>query len=192
VSLAGSKRDADIVRTAEAILDVLRGEPAPQTERWIREQVEARPKTQAAALRMALRRDWIYRVGGGKRGDPYVYGLVSAGAETREPEYVPANMGVSPKNSPKTPPVLPPKAIFPPCREPGNQKVSCTSTEILSTGTDGKVVSLVPKSRVNGNGNGNGRHVNDSTFSTYSGSATSESVDEVDDSLFSNPDEDDA
>ena len=71
----GSKRQSDIEYAARLILDALREEPNAQQERWLREHVEVAPKIQAQALRMMLRTNWVYRIGGGRRGDPYMYGI---------------------------------------------------------------------------------------------------------------------
>jgi 5S rRNA maturation endonuclease (ribonuclease M5) len=98
MALAGSKREAEIGRAAELIIEALRDEPEAQTETWLRDHVEATPKSQAAALRMAVRRNWIYRVGEGRRGAPYVYGLVSRSPAPPKREYVVSAVGVTGEN----------------------------------------------------------------------------------------------
>lgn len=187
MALASTKRDADIARTADLIMEALRGEAEPQTERWLREQVEARPKTQAQALRMALRRNWVYRIGEGKRGNPYTYGIVSDGLRTREPEYVPADMRVRRETEAGNGSISGRNGQNLPCKEPGNHKESSGYLGTVRTVQESrKVVSMVPGNRGNGNGNGSNGGVNGYRVDTYSGSATSE---DIDDSLFANPDE---
>jgi putative DNA primase/helicase len=206
MSFAGTKRDAEIGRAAELIIESLRDEPSAQTEHWIREHVEAAPKSQAAALRMALRRNWVYRIGEGKRGNPYVYGLVSSGSEARKPEYVSANMGVRSGNGVKTAPEKRQDGQNTPCKKPENQNRLVqvhVSTDVRTE--EHHVVSLV--STVGGNGNGSHveRHVNGSPVETYSGFASldngradsgfqhqgtrNDSAVDIDDSLFANPDD---
>ena len=84
--LAGSKIEADTDRAADLILEALRDEPEAQSERWLREQVEAAPRVQARALRMMLRRGWVYRVGEGRRGNPYLYGVDAQSPRSVLPE----------------------------------------------------------------------------------------------------------
>jgi hypothetical protein len=208
VSLAGSKHDADMQRTADLILAALRGEAETQTERWLREQVEAAPKAQAQALRMMLRRGWIYRLGEGKRGNPYTYGCASTiPEETRKtrndtpkpgkPEYVVANTGVNCHNEAERDPLSGQVGQNAPCKKPEKHTKPESPSTRTSTGTDrdvitSKVVSLVSKSGGNGNGNGNGRNGTRVSASTYSGFATSEAAEEVDDSMFANQDDEEA
>ena len=78
----GSKRLVDINRAADLILEALREEPNAQQERWLREHVEAAPKIQVPALRMLLRMNRVYRIGCGRRGDPYMYGIMGDSERT--------------------------------------------------------------------------------------------------------------
>lgn len=185
VALAGSKRDAEIQRAAELILEVLREEAETQTERWIRERVEAAPKSQAQALRMMLRRGWVFRLGEGRRGNPYTYGIVSRPSETRKPEYVTANTGLRREYGPKVTPFFAPNGQKPPCPEPENHKAPSTVQRDPDSTEVSYVASLVSASGKNSNGNGHERNVNGSPVTTYSGFP----AEDIDDSLFSNPDE---
>jgi hypothetical protein len=187
VSLAGSKRDAEIQRAADLIIEALKEEADTRSERWIREQVESAPKSQAQALRMMLRRGWVYRIGEGKRGNPYTYGIADQGSTTRKPEYVPHAQRVSAENCRKVagnqnPPL---------CPKPPTPESSSTDRYVhRSTGTDGNVVSLVLATSENGNGNGHERLISLSSATRYSGFSTPETAEDVDDSLFANPDDD--
>jgi hypothetical protein len=194
VALTGTKREAEVARSAELILEALRGETDAQTERWIREHVEAAPKSQAQALRMMLRRNWVYRLGEGRRGNPYVYGIVSEGSKPPKPEYVSENTGLKPQNGPENDPVLTPKQHFPPCKKQvtcEKPESPCTSIEILSTGTrqDQERVLEVSTSGQSRPEQHDDQGVNGSRARTYSGFVTSDNG-EVDDSLFANPDHD--
>jgi len=201
MALAGSKRDAEIQRVAEMILEALRSEADAQTERWIREQVEAAPKSQASALRMALRRNWVYRLGEGKRGNPYVYGVIPTDLETRKtskttngsgkPEYVLANTGVSAEKEAKTGSVFAEHGQKLPCTKPENQKpLSSTTVRTYRSQEITNQVLLVSSIGGNGNGNGSHRHVTHSLDTTYSGFASPDSDQEIDDSLFANAEDD--
>ena len=193
MAFAGTKREAEIARAADLILEALKEETYPQAERWIRERVEAAPKSQAAALRMMLRRNWVYRLGGGKRGDPYTYGIVSGGVKPPKPEYVSANAELNLENGGEIGSVSGQNRQNPPCKKPEKQKEPLYKYEDLSTSTDeSHVVSLVSTAGGNGNGSHAERHVNGSPVETYSGFATSKDG-EVDDSLWANPvDDEDA
>lgn len=74
VLAAGSQDDYDLTDCRALILDVLGDETAPQTERWIRDQVDRRPELQARALRSLWHDRKVFRTGAGKRNDPYRYG----------------------------------------------------------------------------------------------------------------------
>ena len=66
------------------------------------------------------------------------------------------------------------------------------STYVQKSTRDGesrKVVSLVSEPEENNNGNGNERRLSLVSTGTYSGFATSETAEEIDDSLFANPDD---
>lgn len=76
VSLSCKKREADELDCAKRIIALLQTTTEPVTERWIREQVEARPQDQARALRRLWRQGAIARDGKGQRGNPYVWSIV--------------------------------------------------------------------------------------------------------------------
>lgn len=211
VKMAGSKLDADTDDAAALILDVLRNAQQPETERWIRDQVQARPKDQARALRMMMRRNWIARGGNGKRGDPYTYAVTdnyriggSAGsrgseqdtfeaqnapkkASLREPEYLIANTGLS---SDVAVSFSGSGAIYK--IETGEttekhlyvpNKNSGGSQNDEEPRLRQKVVPLVPKHIENGANMVVNKSLSPLDATTYSGSRTSDE-DEIDDSLF--------
>ncbi|HUT58681.1 MAG TPA: AAA family ATPase [Phycisphaerae bacterium] len=187
-ALAGTKREAEVGRAAELIVEALRDEADPQTERWIREHVESAPRTQAAALRMALRRNWVYRIGEGRRGNPYTYGIVAETTNWRKPEYVPQSQRVSQENSENQAR----NSGFSPRSKQAIHKSPLSTDQYVRTGTSGDshVVSLVSGGSDNGRERPSDRQLSLVSTTTYSGFATPKAADEVDDSMFANPTDD--
>jgi putative DNA primase/helicase len=188
MKMVGSKRDADTDRAAMLILEAMREAGQPQGERWIRDQVEAAPKDQARALRMMLRRGWVYRTGQGKRGDPFMYGVDEQGAP--KPEYVPTTQEVRDRNRgiPAQPrkPALYTKRETPTAPNPSLSTVRTSTRESHEPGKVVPLVSQVLAHNENGSNQAVPRRVSLSATGTYSGFATS---DDVDDSLFANPED---
>ena len=81
VSVAGLKADVDRNMVLEGILDFLRdrgSETEPVGEPEITENVEGRTGELRAALRSLVSDGRVVRIGAGKKGDPYLYGLPAA------------------------------------------------------------------------------------------------------------------
>jgi hypothetical protein len=84
--LSGTCEDEDINRVVEAIVTFLGTQTEPVPEKpTIREEVEGRTKLVTAALRVAVAAGKVERMGGGRKGDPYLYTLPSGISGFRVP-----------------------------------------------------------------------------------------------------------
>ena len=110
----GSKRMADLNHAADLILEALRDEREPQTERWLREHIEASPRCQGAALRMLVRLNSVWRTGAGRKGDTYLYGVDRKPEKPEKPE--------KPRDAPK-----------PRCHTKPETHKSAETVQVLST-----------------------------------------------------------
>ncbi len=88
ISAGPSRKEADEVQAAEAILEYLKTRPEPIEEGALHEAVEGRKGPKAKALRALVESDRVTRTGEGKRGAPYLYSVSSFLVPTymREPE----------------------------------------------------------------------------------------------------------
>lgn len=73
LSLAGSQLEFITRQLERAILDALATDPTPQTETWIRQQIDARRQDQIRALRHLVHQGLVTRTGAGHRYNPYRY-----------------------------------------------------------------------------------------------------------------------
>jgi hypothetical protein len=89
VTAGPSRREADEVKTADAILEYLGGQSDPVDEPAVLEAVEGRNKVKVRALRQLVADHRVERTGAGKRGNPYRYHL-SPGAPTDSRTLVPS------------------------------------------------------------------------------------------------------
>jgi hypothetical protein len=71
--LGGTKEEDDIMNIAEAVLEFLNSQDEPVTEKVIDDDVEGKTTLKRKALRDLFAKGEIVRIGGGKRGDPYLY-----------------------------------------------------------------------------------------------------------------------
>jgi hypothetical protein len=71
--LGGTKEDDDTLKIAEAILEFLKTQSEPVTEKIIDDEVEGKTVHKRKALRDLFAKGEIARSGGGKRNDPYLY-----------------------------------------------------------------------------------------------------------------------
>jgi hypothetical protein len=94
VKPAGSRQDADRDEVGIAIVNYLRGQAEPPDEANLQDAVEGRKQIKVAALRHLVDRGEILRSGAGKKGDPYLYAIMSVGqSETAADIVVPQNSG---------------------------------------------------------------------------------------------------
>ena len=71
--LGGTKEEDDILKIREAILEFLKSQDEPVTEKVIDDEVEGKTTLKRRALRDLFAKGEIARSGGGKRNDPYLY-----------------------------------------------------------------------------------------------------------------------
>jgi RecA-family ATPase len=71
--LGGTKEEDDILKITEAILEFLKSQDEPVTEKVIDEEAEGKTTLKRRALRDLFAKGEIARSGGGKRNDPYLY-----------------------------------------------------------------------------------------------------------------------
>ena len=93
VTLAGSKKDADVRSAAELIAAFLNEQSEPVEEAVIREVIDIRKSIQIAALRSMVDTGRVVRFGGGRKGDPYRYEMPSGNSGSPVP-----SIGGDPEN----------------------------------------------------------------------------------------------
>jgi RecA-family ATPase len=71
--LGGTKEEDDIMNIAEAVLEFLKSQDDPVTEKVVDGEVEGKTTLKRKALRDLFAKGKVARTGSGKRGDPYLY-----------------------------------------------------------------------------------------------------------------------
>lgn len=97
ISLGTSRKEADEREAGQAILKYLEDQAGPMEEAAILEGVEGRRAVKVRGLRDLVKAGRVIRAGGGKRGDPYRYGVFGSLVPdiSGEPEYQKSNSSVS-------------------------------------------------------------------------------------------------
>lgn len=72
---AGTRQEVELDETIPLVLDAC--EQAPLTEKEIWERIEKKHDIASKAIRGAVDRGKLNRTGGGKKSDPYPYGILS-------------------------------------------------------------------------------------------------------------------
>ncbi len=73
ITLGESKEREEVSRMRDAVLDFLKGQEEPVSEKEIKEAVEGRAKSKQDALRELVAGGTVEKQGKGNRGDPYLY-----------------------------------------------------------------------------------------------------------------------
>jgi hypothetical protein len=96
-ALGGTRQEADEAAVFAAILDYLTSQTAPVEESDIHDAVEGRKGIKVRALRQLVKDGKVTRIGGGRRGDPFLYSVSGSlvPAYIREPENQKPNISLS-------------------------------------------------------------------------------------------------